>query len=289
MLTHAGRHVAGVERPGRNRSPPSGWQRRPAPTTTAVAGGQRRHHQRDEAEQRRLVRAGDRPSCRTASFIASVTWRDLVEWTRPSYLSAQAGVEEDARRPRHRPRRARRASTRRSWPGRRARRTRRRGPTRFSARIIEHLRAVVRRSSDPQPVAFAAASTALRMSLRLPRPGWPTGLPVAIEHRIAVAGIRPRLLAADIELRRAVDAGVACDRPSAVPARRCELRRLAALLPLLLAPSARGIRAALRGRPRARSRFRDSRRSRPRRRTGWCALTQTDAGLRSSRRCRGSG
>ena len=67
---------------------------------------------------------------------------------------------------------------------------------------------------------MAAASTALRMSLRLPRPASPTSRPVGIENRVAVAGVGPRLLAADIELGGAVEAAGAVRPTERARARR---------------------------------------------------------------------
>ena len=56
-----------------------------------------------------------------------------------------------------------------------------------------------------QPVAFRAASTALRISLRLPSPTSPSSRPFLLANLHAVAGIRPRLLATDIEFHGAIN------------------------------------------------------------------------------------
>ena len=196
--------------------------------------------------------------------MASVTWRDLVAWTRPSYLSACAAYQKM---------RASEASTSAfaalaPCPIDLRRRCEFRGAGGEVLRdVVEHLRAVVRRGRGPAG-GLGRGLHRVADVLAVAEAGLADGLALCSVDGIGIAGIGPRLLAADIELGGAVDGRQASTALGRQRAERGWLRRRA---PASARPPRRApdIHTCLRARPRGRSPTRGSRRSPRRHRRGW--------------------
>ena len=136
--------------------------------------------------------------------------------------------------------------------------------------VVEDLRASCAPWRRPSPRPACAASTALRMSLRLPSPTSPDH---AGRRRRAPAGCSPSRAAPACRRCRAWRCGrwPASGRRGVRRATASARRLARAAWPALRHAGLGTTRTALPARPRGRSRSRGSRRSRWRRRTGWCS------------------
>ena len=261
----AGRHVRRLEHADRNPSPraaraPTG-SRPPCSPSRSPARRARRSRAADASSGHAM------PITPIGSFIASATPRIGTLCTAPSYLSAHARIREQPR--------DRRVDLARAVAdaGHRvdARRELVRARREILGDVVEDLRAVVPGRRAPSPRAACAASTALRMSLRLPSATSPSSSPFGARDATRVAGVGARLLAADEQLGRAIDrrdAAIARRRAASTSSRA--LRRALDALRASATRTRRRVRdtpTSLRARPRARIRSRDSRRIPPPHRT----------------------
>ena len=201
MLIDAGGHVGGfehlVEVGGGERVALGG------DGDDGVAHGDGRRDQRDEAEQRRLVRAGDADRRRSARGTAKRDAAQRRGLHRAVVLVGPGGVGEQ---PLDGERRLPLA------PRTRSRRSGRAGGAPNSSRGPRGSRRCSRGSAPRMwPVDFAQPAAPCGPPRR--RCGCPCGCPRRPRRAAgrpdrgsaAVAGVRPRLLAADVQLRRAVD------------------------------------------------------------------------------------
>ena len=208
------------------------------------------------------------PMTPNGSFIASVTWRDLRRMHRAVVLVGLGGVVEDAADRRLRPPPLAALPT--PVMAREARREFGGARRQVLGDVVEHLRAVVGGGRAPA-AGLGRGLDGVADVLAVAEAGLADRLAAWRRAPIGVAGIRPRLLAADVELGGAVDRGRAVDlacRPALSGSGAATLRCRAGQQ-RLLASRARDIRTGPRARPRGRSRSRGSRRSRRPRRTGW--------------------